>query len=180
MAMMGGELVTTAEARSVLPQSRFRSSLTATVIIRAVPGDGKTSPDRAGQTPSLGCREVALRWADLPGAKRYVVYVAGQSTGPWKELPPANVCGSVHAAGTTALVDVEPTTGAPTVAHRLYYKVGAFPSIAATGDPIDVAGPIAVSLPDSLRDRPLFPSRDRLIATMVPRPFRSFPIHQEL
>jgi hypothetical protein len=136
----------------ILAQSRFRSSLTATVTV--VPGRGKTANVAAVRggpsvpaTEALECREVALHWAELSGSRRYAVYVAARSTGPWMELPSTNVCGAVRRASATSVVDIEPTAGAAAVIHRLYYKVVAFAGLDARAATLDVTEPISVEFP---------------------------------
>ena len=133
-----GAIIGAAPARAH-HQDRFRSSLTATVIIPAGSFRGKTDP--------LGCLQVALRWVELRASRRYRVYVAARSDGPWSELPARNVCGEVRWTGATGLTDVEPTTGAATVVHRLYYKVIAFAGTDAGAATLDVTDPVSVPLP---------------------------------
>src|SRR3954466_2084561 len=78
-------LVGTSPARAG-EQARFRSSLTATVII-------PSSAER-GKSDRLGCREVMLHWAAHPASRRYAIYVSVRVDGPWSELPATNVCGA--------------------------------------------------------------------------------------
>jgi hypothetical protein len=122
----------------------FRSSLTATVIIPSGTGQSKT---RTGTPAALGCRDVILRWAELPGSKRYDVYVSARVDGPWSQLPPANVCGEVRRPSVNGIIDVEPTSGAPSVVHHLYYKVIALAGTAAGSSALDVTDPVSVELP---------------------------------
>jgi hypothetical protein len=121
-------------------QLPFRASLTAAVII---------SSDRTGgkHGDALGCREVALRWAAEPGAERYDVYVSPRVDGPWTALSPTNVCGRVRWTAPTGVVDVEPTLGAASVVHRLYYKVFAVRRTATGAAAVAVTDVVGVELP---------------------------------
>ena len=123
-------------------EAPFRTSLTATVIIGPTAGGGKHD-----RTAALGCRDVLLRWAELEGARRFVVQASARADGPWAELPATNVCGAVRRPSPTQLVDVEPTRGAPAVLHRLYYKVVALGATAPGAAPLDVTEPVLVELP---------------------------------
>lgn len=129
-----------------LAQSPFKSSLTATVIIQSETvgrKNGEPAEAKSGSVP-LGCREVTLQWGKLAGATHYAVYVSSRTDGPWTALPPANVCGRPRWHGATSLTDVEPTTGAASVVHRLYYKVFALAADAAT---LAVTDAVEVELP---------------------------------
>jgi hypothetical protein len=140
---------TGAGSRDVLrTQSRFRSSLTATVMIPSAGERGKATVGFAGSgAQALGCRVVSLRWTELSGAKRYAVYASARSSGPWAELPATNICGAIKWSGATAVADIEPTLGAAAVVHRLYYKVVAFAGGEPASQTLDVTDPVAVELP---------------------------------
>jgi hypothetical protein len=130
-------------------QPRFRSSLTATVNLPTERGSGESERDGtvvpASAPAGLRCSRVTLRWRELAGARRYVVYVSVRGDGPWAPLPARNVCGDTRPAGATGLVDVEPAAGAPAVARRLYYKV--FALAGADAPPLDVTDPVVVEFP---------------------------------
>lgn len=131
-------------------QAPFRSSLTATVTIP--PADRSRKPPfqagvAADDKARLGCREVSLHWAERTGTARYAVYVSPRSTGPWMILPENNVCARVRWTGRTGLLDTEPTSGAPAVVHRLYYKVFALAGPQGDDTPLDVTDAVAVELP---------------------------------
>ena len=133
----------------VRAQSTFKSSLTATVIIQSGSESRKNfqSPGAMAGSDQLGCRQVTLRWMELAGARRYVVYVSSRTDGPWSALPSANVCGRVQWRGATLITDVEPTSGAPSVVHRLYYKVFALAADAPDAATLAVTDPVVVELP---------------------------------
>jgi hypothetical protein len=133
-----------------LDQVPFRASLTAAVIISTGRDGGKHAARAVSASASgdaLGCREIALRWAVEARAERYDVYVSPRADGPWTVLPAANVCGAVRRTAATALVDVEPTGGAASVVHRLYYKVFALRRTPAGATPIAVTDVVGVELP---------------------------------
>lgn len=129
-------------------QSPFKASLTATVIIQSAGGPRKDEQASEGRAaPALGCRAVTLRWNELAGARRYVVYVSSRTDGPWSALPPSNVCGHAMWRGATLVTDVEPSAGAPSVSRRLYYKVFALASSAPDAPTLAVTDAVMVELP---------------------------------
>jgi hypothetical protein len=111
-----------------------------------VVADSTAAPVRGRPPDPLGCRTVLLRWERRVGAVRYEVFVAGADGERWMRLPRSNVCGASRPAGATSLVDIEPTSGAPTVGRRLRYRVVAIGGPGA-GHPIDSTAVLPLRLP---------------------------------
>jgi hypothetical protein len=145
----------------VAGQQPFRTSLTATVSrlpeVDSMPADSAhagadgaagTAPDEEiDESRLLRCRRVTLHWAQLPEARRYTVYVSVDGRDGWRPLAPRNACGESRVAGSTTVVDIEPTTGGATVVRRLYYRVEAFDRAGGGARLIATTESVPVELP---------------------------------